>query len=166
MNLNETLVEGLRIRQFRLEIATTQRVGLTDLTRRVDDAVARAEVEDGQATIAVLHTTAGVLLNENEPRLLEDIPQALEALVPTGRPYRHDDLELRAGPLPPGERANGDAHLRALLLGSFVVVPIVRGRLLLGRWQSVLLCELDGPRVRTIAVTVLGSRAAEQGTRP
>jgi secondary thiamine-phosphate synthase enzyme len=120
------------------EIATDERLSVTDIT----DKIERALPDDaaGTATVFVRHTTAALTVNEAEPRLLDDFETALADLVPdTG--WEHDALD-----------GNADSHVRAMLLGPDVTVPIEDGSLALGTWQSVLLVECDGPRTRRVQV--------------
>ncbi|MFC7070049.1 secondary thiamine-phosphate synthase enzyme YjbQ [Halobaculum lipolyticum] len=109
-----------------------------DVTDRVRDALPADA--DGACTVFCEHTTAGLVVNEAEPRLLEDIETFVAGLAPDDG-WAHDELD-----------GNADSHLRALLLGESVTVPVVDGDLDLGRWQSVLLVECDGPRERTVRV--------------
>jgi len=129
-----------------------------DLTESVVSAARLSGVAYGFVAIQVLHTTAAIVINENEPLLLDDLKAMLERLAPSDAVYAHDDPHRRRVNRLPEERANGRAHARALLLGTSQVVNIVEGRLVLGRWQSVMLVELDGPRERTISITVMGFR--------
>ncbi|MFB6266521.1 MAG: secondary thiamine-phosphate synthase enzyme YjbQ [Halodesulfurarchaeum sp.] len=127
------------------ETAAIQTEGTTDIveiTQVVRDAVPESAT-DGQCTVFVPHTTAGVIVNEAESRLLEDIERTLEGLVPSDGEYRHDQID-----------DNAAAHLRATLLGSDVTMPVSAGDLDIGRWQSVLLVEGDGPRQRTVDILV------------
>jgi secondary thiamine-phosphate synthase enzyme len=117
-------------------VSTDARLDVVDVT----DRVAAAVEGEGTGTVFVDHTTAGVVVNEAEPRLLEDIRTFLSDLVPD-EGWRHDELD-----------GNADSHLRAMLLGPSVTVPVVDGEPELGRWQSVLLVECDGPRERTVRV--------------
>ncbi|MBP2250101.1 secondary thiamine-phosphate synthase enzyme [Halarchaeum solikamskense] len=126
---------------MRLSIDTTDRLAVTDVTARVADAVP-SDVERGVCTVFVPHTTAGVVVNEAESGLLDDVEAVLARLVPDDD-YAHDAID-----------DNADAHLRALLLGSSVSVPVADGSLDLGTWQSVLFVECDGPRTRSIDVRV------------
>jgi secondary thiamine-phosphate synthase enzyme len=126
-----------------LEVATSQRVDVVDVTDRVENAVPD-DVTEGICHVFVQHTTAGVVVNENERRLLDDLERALETLVPRNGGYDHDAID-----------DNADAHLRAMLLGESVTVPIREGRLALGTWQSIMLVEGDGPRTRRLRVTVV-----------
>ena len=119
-------------------VRTDERVTVVDVTDRVADAL--PDDFDGLATVLVRHTTAGVTLNEAEPRLLGDIRRFVASLAPEGE-WDHDELD-----------GNADAHLRSMLLGRDVTVPVSGGRPDLGTWQSVLLVECDGPRRRTVSV--------------
>ncbi len=148
----------LTVHNDTLELRSEEPTQFIDLTERVAHAARRSGVEYGFAAIQVLHTTAAIVVNENEPLLLEDLKAMLERLAPSDGAYAHDDPHRRRVNLLPEERANGRAHARALLLGTSQVLNIVAGRLELGRWQSVMLVELDGPRERTISITVMGFR--------
>jgi secondary thiamine-phosphate synthase enzyme len=131
---------------LKLKIETTKRIELIDITSEVQQEIMKREVSEGICIISTRHTTAGIIINENESGLKEDIMNLLQKLVPTGAGYRHDRLDN-----------NADAHLRALLLGASEVLPISQGKLELGSWQSVFFAEMDGPRNRTVNLTVLGN---------
>jgi secondary thiamine-phosphate synthase enzyme len=96
------------------------------------------------------------VLNEHEPLLVQDFESMLEKAAPFGAGYRHDDVDVRTVNLMVGERANGHAHCRALLLGPTACLNVVGGTLQLGRWQRVLFAELDGPRERLVSVVLFG----------
>jgi len=121
-----------------IEVSTDERLTVVDITDQVSDAVPQDAT--GTCTVFVRHTTAGVSVNEAEPRLLGDIERALADIVPE-EGWDHDRLD-----------GNADAHLRSMLLGRSVTVPVVDGELDVGTWQSVLLVECDGPRTRTVTV--------------
>lgn len=133
---------------------TSQRFAFVDLTAEIAERVIAAGVRTGVAHVHTSHTTTALVLNENEPLLLQDLRRTLERLVPDRAPYAHDDIARRR--CPPDEPRNGAAHCRALLLPSSQCLPIQKGRLALGCWQSLLLVELDGPRRRTLRLTVTG----------
>ena len=118
-------------------VETDDRVEVADVTDRVADAL--PDGFDGLATVFVDHTTAGVTLNEAEPRLVGDI-ETFVADLARGE-WDHDELD-----------GNADAHLRSMLLGRDVTIPVRDGRPDLGTWQSVLFVECDGPRERTASV--------------
>jgi len=127
-----------------------------DLTERVLECVRRSGVSNGMVNLQTRHTTTALLVNENEPLLLEDMKQRLQALAPRGLDYRHDDLEKRAN-VPAGEPRNGHAHCKALFLRTSETLNIVNGCVQLGAWQRVFLVELDRARPRAVSVMVLGT---------
>jgi secondary thiamine-phosphate synthase enzyme len=131
---------------LKLKIETTKRIELIDITSEVQQEIMKREVSEGICIISTRHTTAGIIINENESGLKEDIINLLQQLVPTCAGYRHDRIDN-----------NADAHLRALLLGASEALPISQGKLELGSWQSVFFAEMDGPRNRTVDLTVLGN---------
>lgn len=128
-----------------LDVSTSERIEVLDVTERVEAAVEDG-IDSAIATVFVPHTTAGVVVNEAEPRLLADVEEALAELVPSSGDYRHDEID-----------DNAAAHLRAVLLGESASVPVEDGRLALGTWQSILFVECDGPRSRRLRVTVTGA---------
>jgi len=139
-----------------VELQTNERRRFIDLTDRVLDCVRASGVGHGQVNVQSLHTTAAVVVNENEPLLLLDFEDALERWAPRGRHYRHDDFEIRTANVEPGEPANGHAHTRALLLRTSETLNVVGGKLLLGRWQRIFLVELDGGRARKVSICITG----------
>jgi secondary thiamine-phosphate synthase enzyme len=122
----------------RFEVGTDERLQAIDITDRVEAALPADR--DGTVTVRSRHTTAGVVVNEAERRLLADVETFLADVVPD-EGWRHDDID-----------DNADSHLRALLCGSSETLPVRGGTLDLGTWQSVLLVECDGPRPRTVEV--------------
>ncbi len=111
---------------------------------------------DGAVVIASCHTTAAVIVNEMEERLLLDLEQWLEQMAPAAAPWKHNDLELRPN-VPADEPRNANAHLQALLLGNQAVVAVSNGDLQLGRYQDVIFVELDGPRQRKVSLQWLSA---------
>jgi len=153
---------GLIVGRHPITIRSRGRIEFIDITEAVGEAVHRCGVSGGLVHVQSRHTTTGIVVNENEELLLEDFRRLLEEWAPRGAAYRHNDLAARAA-VPPGERPNADAHARALLLGHSETLEVEEGRLSLGRWQRVFLVELDGPRLRTVSVVVLGRGASEEG---
>jgi secondary thiamine-phosphate synthase enzyme len=128
-----------------IRLRTAQRSQLIEVTDDVRSAVGGAR---GSAVLVyVPHTTAGVTVNERvDPNLLTDVEDALGRIVGDDWPWRHDDQD---GP-------NAPSHVRASLMGPSVVVPLRDdGSLALGTWQGIFFCEFDGPRDRTVYVSVL-----------
>jgi secondary thiamine-phosphate synthase enzyme len=128
-----------------------------DVTEQVAQVVRRSGVSQGWVSVFSKHTTAAVVLNENEPLLLEDMGAMLERLSTATGLYQHNDLSRRVGEMEPDECANGHAHCQHLLLSSSETIPIAEGRMDLGRWQRIFLLELDRPRDRQLVVQVFGA---------
>jgi secondary thiamine-phosphate synthase enzyme len=123
-------------------VSSQRRRQLVDVTAFIQEGVAASGVDDGVCHVAVPHTTAAILLNENaDPAVGEDILAGLTAILP------NVDWRHREG--------NSDAHFLSTLVGHSVTIPINGSELALGRWQAVYLLELDGPRRREIWVTCL-----------
>ena len=126
-----------------LRVRTRSRREMVDLTARVAEVVARAEVSEGLCSVYVPHATAAVVINENDdPNVCVDVLDALDGLVPAGK-WRHDRVD-----------GNAASHIQAAILGPGETIPVQDGRLVLGTWQAVMLVELDGPRDRRVLVTV------------
>lgn len=155
----ETLAPAPACRHSRIRLETRHPTEFVDITDRIDASVAATGIHDGLVNVHTLHTTTAIVVNEHEPLLLEDVAALLARLASEQSRYRHDDMAARTVNLAPGERPNGHAHCRALLLGSSAMLNLAGGRLQLGRWQRVFLVELDGPRSREISVQVLGAIA-------
>jgi secondary thiamine-phosphate synthase enzyme len=127
-----------------ISVRTERRTQLLEITREVEGVVDGADA--AAALIFVPHTTAGVTINEHaDPAVARDFERALERLVGEGWGWEH----IEAG------EENAPAHIRAALMGPQVVVPVDGGRLALGTWQGIFFCELDGPRDRTVLVSLL-----------
>ena len=124
-------------------VKTTRRCELVEVTSNVVSLVEASGILDGVAHIYVPHTTCGVTINEAaDPSVAEDIVMMLDELVPRAHPkYRHHE-------------GNSDAHVKASLVGSSAAVLVEGGRMLLGTWQGIFLCEFDGPRSRRVIVRV------------
>ena len=148
----------LTISNDRLQLRTEEPIQFIDITIWAANCVRRSGIRHGLAQIHARHTTAAIIVNENEPLLLDDFKAMLERLAPGNGAYGHDDPARRRAHLAPEDRPNGHAHARALLLGTSKPFDVVEGRLQLGRWQSIFLVELDGPRKRSVSLTVMGYR--------
>ena len=142
-----------------LRVSTGRPTGFIDLTARLEAFVTSTGLRSGIVNVQTRHTTTAVVVNEHEPLLLADFEDLLAGIAPAAVRYRHDDMAARTVNLAPGERHNGHAHCRALLLPSSASLNVVDGRLQLGRWQRVFLVELDGPRDREVSVLAFGEIA-------
>jgi secondary thiamine-phosphate synthase enzyme len=132
-------VEEVRVR-------TTRRTELVDLTARLEEVVARGGLREGALVAQSLHTTAGLTINENaDPDVARDMADKLDRLAPRDEGfYRHAE-------------GNSDSHVKTTLVGPSLTVIVSGGRLVLGTWQGVYLCEFDGPRERRVAVRLLSA---------
>jgi secondary thiamine-phosphate synthase enzyme len=138
----------------RIEMQTSACFDAVDLTERLERIVDAPAIDRGLIFVQSLHTTAAIVVNEDEPLLWEDIRCRLEQFAPRFERYRHDDFAVRTVNMTPGEMANGHAHCKALFLPTSVTLAVSGGRIVLGRWQRVFLLELDRARPRTVAVVV------------
>jgi secondary thiamine-phosphate synthase enzyme len=132
-------------------LSSEERTEITDITKLVREAIQQFPVSGGIALINTMHTTCALFINEFQSALIDDLRGLIERLVPERAGYRHDDPRYSDC-----ERGNASAHLRAALLGRSIAVGINDGELTLGRFQSVIFAELDGPRKREITVQVMG----------
>lgn len=143
------------------DLVTERTSQLVDVTDEVQDVVERAEIENGMALVYSPHTTCAVVVNERESGFAEDFAELLAEIAPCAedRYYRHDDLDIRTEGIEDdtADFPNGHSHCRAgLLASSSQAIPVLGGRLALGRWQRIFFCELDRARERKIFVQVIG----------
>jgi len=154
------LVSPVVAHSVRISLATHAPCEFVDLTDRLEEVVAEAGIRCGILNVQTRHTTTGLVVNEHEAGLLVDFRELLDGIAPTSGRYRHDDFAAREPAVEAGERVNGHAHCRALLLPAGVSLNVTGGRLDLGQWQRVFLIELDGPRQREVSVLALGDAEA------
>jgi secondary thiamine-phosphate synthase enzyme len=127
------------------------RLGFVDLTPLLERTLSDALVADGFAIVFSRHTTCALVINELEDGVQTDVATRLDRLIPPSIYYAHDDLSIRTQNLQPGERANGHSHVASMLMGgTSQTIPVAGGEPLLGRWQRLLLVELDEPKPREI----------------
>lgn len=126
-----------------LKVRSHQREELVEFTDEVQQKLTESGEQDGIVVLYVQHTTAGLTVNENaDPDVPRDMLHALRTLIPQhGMGFRH------------GEE-NSDAHIKASLVGSTATIPFHAGKLLLGRWQGIFLCEFDGGRERKVIMMI------------
>jgi secondary thiamine-phosphate synthase enzyme len=129
-----------------IRVRTSRRTDMVQITDRVQEIVSRAGVPEGAVVLQSLHTTAALTINENaDPDVVHDVLGKLDRLVPHEEPfYRHAE-------------GNSDSHLKTSFFGPSLTVIVSGGRLVLGRWQGIYLCEFDGPRERRVAVQLLAA---------
>ena len=124
------------------EVRTSRRAQLIDMTEKVAHAVKESGVAEGVCNVYVPHTTAGVTINEGaDPDVARDIEAQLARMVPKDAGFEHSE-------------GNSDSHVKTALVGPACTAPVRGGRLALGQWQAIFLCEWDGPRTRRVDVAV------------
>ena len=123
---------------MKITLRTTKKQELIDITELVNKAVKKSGVKNGLCNVFVTHATAALIINENyDPNICTDFLNAINKAVPEHAGYLHDKVDNNAG-----------AHIKAAVLGPGETIPVKKGRLELGRWQGLMLVELDGPRER------------------
>ena len=126
----------------RIQVRSERREQLLDITAAVQEALSRAGVREGVIHLWSMHTTCGLTVNEGaDPDVARDIVAHLARLAPEDGDFRHAE-------------GNSDAHIKTLMAGPGLTLLVEEGRLVLGTWQKVFLCEWDGPRSREIAVSI------------
>jgi secondary thiamine-phosphate synthase enzyme len=124
-----------------LKIKTSEREEIIDITNLIKKEI---KTQKGILHIFIPHTTAGITINENaDPNIPQDFLNFFEKIVPKGK-WLHDKID-----------GNGDAHIKALITGCSIFIPIEDGKLKLGEWQNIFLCEFDGPRERKVILSFI-----------
>lgn len=127
-----------------ISLRTNKRSHWVDITPEVERVVAASSIVNGLCTVASLHTTGGVTVNENaDPDVERDFFYMLDRLIPRDAAFHHAE-------------GNSDSHCKTSLVGLSVQIPVSDGRIVTGTWQSIYFCEFDGPRNRKVSVTVIG----------
>lgn len=129
-----------------IAVNTKKEKEILNITRQVEDIVAKSGIKDGMALVSAMHITASVFVNDEEPGIKQDLLEWAEKVAPDRTDYRHHQT---------GE-SNGDAHLKSLLFNHEIIVPITGGRLDFGPWQQIFYGEWDGRRNKRIIVKIMG----------
>ena len=127
-----------------LSFSTEKRYQLVDITDSVEEIVRKTGIKEGQVLVFIPHSTAAILLTENEEGLKQDWLDVLKKLV-SGFDFRHNRID-----------DNADSHILSGLVGQARVLPIEGGRIIRGTWQQIFLTEFDGPRTRRVIISVIG----------
>jgi secondary thiamine-phosphate synthase enzyme len=126
-----------------LKIKTPERIALVDITADVNRVLAESGTRDGLCNLFVPHTTTSIIISENwDPDVTSDLLKQLERMVPREAGYKHSE-------------GNSQAHILSVMLSTSINLPVHTGKLALGRWQGVMLAEFDGPRERSVYVSVV-----------
>ncbi len=139
----QVATERSTVRAHAVHVETHTRVEFKDITGLIQKFIEESGVQSGLCHVFVPHTTAAILINENDDSALQkDFDNFLKELAPRDKDYHHND-------------GNCDAHLKASVIGCSKSLLIENGRLVLGRWQGVFFCEFDGPRRRELRIKII-----------
>lgn len=130
-------------KRVEISVSTSRRNEFVDITEKVISVVKESGVKEGYVCLYVPHTTAAVTINENyDPSVQRDIIDKLSELVPHGAGYAHTE-------------GNADSHIKSTIVGVTEYIPVVEGKIQLGRWQGIFFCEFDGPRSRRLLIEII-----------
>jgi len=129
----------------RIKVKTAKHTSVVNITQRIRDIVEASSIDNGLCIVYVPHTTAAVFINEGaDPDVVKDILNTLDRLIPWTNDYSHME-------------GNAAAHIKSSIIGNSRIIPILDGRLMLGKWEAVFLAEFDGPREREVVVSIVRS---------
>jgi secondary thiamine-phosphate synthase enzyme len=154
----EGIGQALKIEHGVIHMETAECLQFIDITDRIVELVEDCGIQNGIVNVQTRHTTTAIMVNENEPLLLEDMKRTLDRLAPREIEYGHNDFSIRTANMQPDETKNGHSHCKALFLRTSETLNLTGGVVQLGRWQRVFLIELDGARSRSVSVTVMGNQ--------
>jgi len=135
----------MKIFKDKLDLNTSKRTEFLDITLNIQEFIDKSEINNGIINIYSKHSTSAIVINENEGGLLVDFEKILSDIVPENNSYKHDIIDN-----------NATSHIRSLFLGPSETIPFSDKKLTLGTWQSIFFIELDGPRKRTVEITLIG----------
>lgn len=145
----------MKIYKQKFELNSKTQTEFLDITDKVQEIIDNSGIREGQVVVYSPHTTMGIIINHNEPMLLQDFQKLFHRLIPVDNQYSHDLFELRRGKNADG-RSNGQAHCQNILAGVSENIPVEKGKMLITERQSVFAVEFDGARKRDIVVQVIG----------
>jgi secondary thiamine-phosphate synthase enzyme len=145
----------IKIKKQVINLQSSTQIEFIDITEKVQEIVDKSGIREGSVVIYVPHTTMAVVVNHNEPMLMQDFMRVLYRLVPMDDRYSHDLFELKKGNKSDG-RSNGHSHCKSLLLGTSQTILLDKGKMILTEKQSVFVVEFDGARKRDVVVQIMG----------
>ncbi len=148
MNVSEALV---RTNAYTLHVESTSAPQFIDITDKVEGVVEESGLSSGIAVVFSKHTTAAIVIQENEPLLLQDMESLLERHSPRNAHYRHNDFDVRTVHMHENECPNGHSHCQHLTLGTSETIPIINGKLAMGEFQCIFMVELDHVKALEVA---------------
>jgi secondary thiamine-phosphate synthase enzyme len=131
-----------------IELRTEEREEIVNISREVHAAVRASGIQEGLCLVYPLHTSSAVFLNDSDSSVTLDTADVLRRLVPAAAGYRHDDVD---------PKANADGHIKQVLVGHHLVLPVTEGALDFGTYQTVYYAEFDGGRVKEVLVKIIGA---------
>lgn len=147
----------MNIKNKTIEFETKQALDFIDITKNVEEFVKESKIKEGIVNVQILHTSAALIVNENEPLLIEDFKKNIEKTALKEENYKHDDLTKRSVNICENECINGHSHCKAIHLLVNATLNIIHEKLQLGQWQRIFLVELDRPRNRKIQMQIIGN---------
>ena len=147
----------MKITHKTIEFQTKEALEFIDLTEKIENFIKESQIKDGLVNIQILHTSAALIVNENEPLLLEDFRENLKKTAPRDLNYQHNDLTRRTVNVCPDECINGHSHCQAIHLLVAATLNLIDGKLQLGQWQRIFLVELDRSRKRKVQIQIIGN---------
>jgi secondary thiamine-phosphate synthase enzyme len=139
-----------------IEFQTKEKLEFIDLTDQISGFVAESGIREGIVNVQSLHTSAGIIVNENEPLLIKDFKENLRKTAPEESAYNHDDMNKRTVNVCLNECINGHSHCKAIHLLVSATLNLINGKMQLGQWQRILFVELDRSRKRKVQVQIIG----------
>jgi len=145
----------MKVYKKTIKIKSQSQIEFIDITSQVEEVVHSSGIREGQVLVFSPHTSAGIMINHNEPMLLQDLMRLLYRLVPVSDRYSHDLFELNRARASDG-RSNGHSHCKVALIGISETIPVEKGHMLLSEKQNIFLSEMDGARSRDVIIQVMG----------
>lgn len=146
---------NVKIHLEKIDFESKTQIEFFDITSKIQDIIDKSGIREGNVLVFAPHTTMGVVINHNEPMLIQDFMRILYKMVPMDDRYSHDLFELQKASKSDG-RSNGHSHCKSFLVGVSQNVPISKGKLVVAPKQSIFAVEFDGARKRDVVVQVMG----------
>ena len=142
-----------------LKITTGEAPKFYDITDKIESIIDKSDFDSGCVLVFSKHTTAGIIIQENEPLLLEDFSTLLHSIAPLNNQYQHNNFKIRTVHMHKNECPNGHSHCQHILIGTSETIPVIDNSLILGKWQRIFLVELDSDFKddREIIVQLIGN---------
>lgn len=139
-----------------IEFKTLKTLDFIDITEKIEEFIKESQIKNGLVNVQILHTSAALMVNENEPLLIEDFKRNIENIAKSTETYDHDDFDRRTVNMCDNECRNGHSHCKAIYFLVNTTLNLIDKKLQLGQWQRVFLVEMDRPRPRKIQIQIIG----------